>query len=180
MPHKKRQKHQREKQKEEISQEIEQEQESSKENISQQEECPLSQCEKERDTYKEKYLRALADYRNFEQRALNEKVETRLIAEMNILERILPFIDNLKRAEVFVKDPGLQMIKKEFERILEEIGVKEIELLNKEFDPMVAEVIEVVEGEKDDIITEVVLSAYGYKDKVLRHGQVKVSKTSQK
>jgi molecular chaperone GrpE len=142
------------------------------------EEDPLTRCQMERDDYKERYIRALADYRNFEQRAQNEKNEIRVRSEMLILEQLLPFLDNLKRAEVFIQDQGLQMIKKDLERVLEELGVKELELIGKPFDPAVAEVIEVVEGQKDNIITDVILSAYTYKDKVLRHGQVKVAKST--
>jgi molecular chaperone GrpE len=143
-----------------------------------QEQDPLSACQIERDAYKEKYVRALADYRNFEQRAQNEKNEIRIRSEMVILERLLPFLDNLKRAEVFIQDQGLQMIKKDLERVLDELGVKELELVGKPFDPAVAEVIEVIEGPEENVITDVILSAYTYKDKVLRHGQVKVSKSS--
>lgn len=137
---------------------------------------PVVSCNQEKEEYKEKYLRALADYRNYEQRVLSEKAEVRIRAEMDILERLLPFLDNIKRAEVFIKDQGLQMIKKEFEKALADIGVQEVELTGKEFDPAIAEVIEVVDGYKDNIITEVILSAYAYRDKMLRFGQVKVSK----
>lgn len=139
----------------------------------------LKECEKKCADYKDKYLRALADYRNVEQRAIVEKVEARISAEKDILKRMLPFLDNLKRAEIFIKDEGLQMIKKDFERTLEEIGIQEVDLFEKPFDPAYAEVIEVVKGEEDNIVVEVVLNAYVYKDTILRHGQVKVSQKDQ-
>jgi molecular chaperone GrpE len=102
-----------------------------------------------------------------------------VISEIRLLKTFIPFLDNLKRAEVFIKDEGLKMIKTDFLRTIEEIGVTEIDMEGKEFDPNVAEVIEVVDVEdekKENIVTEVVLSAYKYRDKVLRHGQVKVGK----
>jgi molecular chaperone GrpE len=141
----------------------------------------LEQCENKCKECEQKYLRALADYKNFENRTIQEKAEVGVISEIRLLKTFIPFLDNLKRAEVFIKDEGLKMIKTDFLRTIEEIGVTEIDMEGKEFDPNVAEVIEVVDVEdekKENIVTEVVLSAYKYRDKVLRHGQVKVGKKS--
>jgi molecular chaperone GrpE (heat shock protein) len=53
-----------------------------------------------------------------------------------------------------------------------------VPLEGKEFDPHVAEAVDVVEGEKDNIVVEVLRKAYEFNGKLLRVGQVKVSKTT--
>lgn len=125
---------------------------------------------------KNKYLRALADYQNFEKRVREEKFAVGEEVTFQLLLRLVPFLDNLVQAEIFIKDKGLEMIRKQYYQGLEEMGLKEIPVLGKEFDPHVAEAIEMVEGEKDDIMVEVLRKGYQYHDKVLRPAQVKVSK----
>lgn len=126
--------------------------------------------------YKHKYLRALADYQNFEKRVNEQKEEQIKNTTKKIVLNMLPFLDNLEKAEVFLKDEGLEMIKKQFQQALEKEGLKEIDVLGKEFDPHLAEAIDVVEGDKDNIITEVARKGYMLGDKVIRVAQVKVSK----
>lgn len=125
---------------------------------------------------KNKYLRALADYQNFEKRVFEEKLATREEVTFQLLLRLIPFLDNLDQAEIFIKDKGLEMIRKQYYQGLEEMGIKEIPVLGKEFDPHIAEAIEMVDGEKDNIMVEVLRKGYQYHDKVLRPAQVRVSK----
>lgn len=136
----------------------------------------IKKIQEERDEFKNKYLRALADYHNFEKRINEEKNEILKNATKSVMLRILPFLDNLEQAEVFIKDGGLSMVKKQFLEVLEQEGLKEIEVLNKEFDPHVAEAIDVMKGEKDNIVIDVVRKGYEFKGNVLRPAQVKVSK----
>ncbi len=126
--------------------------------------------------FKNKYLRALADYQNYEKRVKEEKEELVRIANAGLILKLLPFLDNLEKAEIFIKDPGLKLIKDSFYKTLAEIGVKEIPVIGKEFDPHIAHAIGVVEGDKDNIVVEVMQKGYEYQGKVLRVAQVKVSK----
>lgn len=132
----------------------------------------------ERDDFKNKYLRALADYQNLDRRMRDERVEIRKSAEANVILELLPFLDVLNQAEVFIKDQGLKMVKDKFVSQLADMGVKTMDLMNKEYDPYTAEAIEVVEGEKDNIVVEIVRNGYMLYDKILRPAQVKVSKKS--
>lgn len=132
----------------------------------------------ERDDYKNKYLRALADYQNLDRRMRDERVEIRKAAEASVILDLLPFLDTLNQAEVFIKDPGLKMVKDTFIQQLASMGVKTIDVLNKEYDPYTAEAIEVVAGEQENIVVEVVRNGYMLFDKILRPAQVKVSKKS--
>ncbi len=132
----------------------------------------------ERDDFKNKYLRALADYQNLDRRMRDERVEIRKSAEANVILELLPFLDVLNQAEVFIKDQGLKMVKDKFVQQLADMGVKTMDLLNKEYDPYTAEAIEVVEGEKENMVVEIVRNGYMLYDKILRPAQVKVSKKS--
>ena len=131
---------------------------------------------KEVEDYKSKYLRALADYQNLEKRIVQEKDEIRKCANSILLLQLLPFLDHLEKAEVFIKDPGLKMIKDNFLNLLEKLGLKEIKILNQEFDPNLAEAVDIVNGKQDNLVVEVTQKGYLYQDRVLRVAQVKVSK----
>lgn len=126
--------------------------------------------------YKELYLRALADYKNLEKRAYNERdaVKTRLLVEL--MRKMIPFLDNIEQAIIFNDDPGLQMIKKSFTDTLKSLGLQELDLLHQKFDPNTAEVIAVEEGESDDVIVAVIDKAYTLNGFLVRPAKVKVSK----
>ena len=124
--------------------------------------------------YKDRYMRALADYKNLQRKSDEERKLIFTIATASVLEQIIPTVDLLYKAEVFIKDPGMQMVKDQLVHVLEEFGLKEIELVGKEYDPHTAEVVGTVDGEKENIVVEVVRRGYMFADKVIRVGQVKV------
>lgn len=126
--------------------------------------------------YKEQYVRALADYKNLQRQIQEERKLIFTLATANVLEQLLPTLDMLYKAEIFVKDPGMQMVKDQLLRVLEEFGLKEIDLAGKEYDPHTAEVVGTVEAEQDNVVVEVVRRGYALEDKVIRVGQVKVGK----
>ena len=138
----------------------------------------LTQCKDECEQIKKQYLRALADYKNLEHRVEQERYRMRDAIKRELVERLLSILDNLDQAEVFNKDPGLQIVNKSFRQYLDEFGVSEIELLGTDFDPSKAEVVEAIEGKQDNIIIEVLQKAYKLNGTVIRHGKVKVSKKS--
>lgn len=131
---------------------------------------------KQAETYKQSYLRALADYQNFEKRAEKEKEEILKNAAKRVILKVLPVLDTIEQAEVFVKDEGLKNVKKQLVDVFEEEGLEEIEVLGKEFDPHLAEAIEVTDGKKDNVVAEVVRKGYVLNGKVIRPAQVKVTK----
>jgi len=136
----------------------------------------IESLKKQAEEYKNKYLRALADYQNFEKRVREEREEVVKSTNRNLILKLLPFLDNLEKAEVFIKDQGLKLSKDQMEKALEELGLEELEVINKEYDPYTAEVIEIVKGDKDNIVVEVIRRGYKLGDKILRVAQVKVSK----
>lgn len=132
--------------------------------------------EDERDEYKNKLLRALADYHNLEKRVSEERQELGRRAVQSFILRVLPFLDNLEQAEVFVKDKGLELVKNSFMDLLEKEGLTKIDVLNKEYDVHSAEAVDLVEGEKDNMVVEVVRNGYMFNGQIVRPAQVKVSK----
>jgi len=140
----------------------------------------IERLQKEVSDYKTKFLRALADYQNLEKRALNEKAALIQSANKEFILKLLFFLDNLNRAELFVKDENLKMIKQSFEKILENEGLKEIKVLNKPYDPYTSEVVDIVEGEKDNEVVEVLRKGYTFFGQLLRPAQVKVVKKIEK
>ena len=131
---------------------------------------------KQVEEYRNKYLRALADYQNLEKRVVEEKELIIKSANRNLILKLLPFLDALDKAEVFIKDQGLKIVKENLIKVLKEIGVEEIDVLNKPFDPMTSEAIDIVASDKDNIVVEVLRKGYKFQDKILRVAQVKVGK----
>jgi len=136
----------------------------------------LEKTKKEVEEYKNKYLRALADYQNLEKRITDQKNNQKKSIIQELIVKLLPLLDNMEKAEIFSKDEGLVLAKNQFIKVIRDFGIKEIDVLGKEFDPQLAEVIDVVKGEKNNLVTEVLRKGYFYEDRILRVAQVKVSK----
>ena len=129
-----------------------------------------------KDVYKDKYLRALADYQNYQRRVEEEMKKISFKAKKELIIKLLPFLDGLEKAESFVKDDGLQAVKRNFEKIISDEGLREVDVLGKEFSPYSAEAIATVAGEKDNLVVEVLRKGYSWHGEVIRPAQVKVSK----
>jgi len=136
----------------------------------------IEELKKQVEEYKNKYLRALADYQNLEKRVLKEKEQMKEELSKNLILKILAILDDIEKAEIFIKDQGLRMIKDKFIQMLKNEGVEEVEIKDNQFDPNIAEAIDVVEGKEDNKIVEVVRKGYQYNGKIIRVAQVKVSK----
>ena len=139
----------------------------------------LDKARKETNDFKNKYLRALADYQNFEKRVREEQETVRVKGKQEIFIQLLSILDSLEKAEVFIKDVGLKQVKDSFCQLLRDEQIEEINLLEKEFDPRLAEVVDVVVGERNNIVVEVLRKGYRFGGKILRVAQVKVSKKSE-
>jgi molecular chaperone GrpE len=135
------------------------------------------ELQKQIDELKNKYLRALADYQNLERRTAEDRDQTRIRASEFIIQRLLPVVDTFKRASEHLKDTGLDLAFKELAAVLDEQGVKRIDVVGKPFNPHEMECVEVVVGE-DGIVIEEALPGYRIRDHVLRVAQVKVGKKS--
>lgn len=121
----------------------------------------------------ENLKRALADYQNLERRVVSERSELVKYANQELLNTLLPSFDNLYLAEKYIQDEGIKLTMQKLTENLEEVGVKRIEVENKEFNPNTMECVEVVDGEEDMVVSEL-RPGYMLFDKVIRPAAVKV------
>ncbi len=119
--------------------------------------------------------RALADYQNLEKRIVVEKSVWVKIANKDLLLKLLPGLDNLVLAERHTKDEGVKLSIKHFIDALEEVGVRKIETLGKDFNPNFMEAVSTTEGEEGKVIEEV-RQGYTLFDIILRPAQVVVGR----
>ena len=107
----------------------------------------------------------------------NSDIILEMLSIVDDLERAIKLDDNILDDEVSKFLSGIKIIYSRLISILEKYEVKEIDALNKEFDPTYHQAVltEKVEGVKPNIVVEVLKKGYMYKDKVIRHTMVKVS-----
>lgn len=124
------------------------------------------------------WKRALADYKNLERRTAEEKEDFAHFANIILIQRLLPIVDNLELLEKHIQDTGLKMIVKEFRQVLEDNGVAAVESDGKQFDSENMDCVETAQcEEKDhDKVVETLARGYRFKDKILRPAKVRVGK----
>lgn len=126
--------------------------------------------------WKEKYLRALADYQNLDKRIHQELIVCRKRVTKDLLVKFLDILDDIEQGAVFIKDKGLQLVKDKFIKLLTSEGVSEIDMIGKTYDPYTAECVEVIKGEKDSVVVDVLRKGYMLNREVIRPARVKVEK----
>ena len=126
--------------------------------------------------------RSMAEFDNFRKRTEKEKSSMYIIGAKEIIEKILPVVDNFERglAQAPENDPfaeGMEKIYKQLTRTLEGLGVEPIEAVGKEFNPDVHNAVMHVEDEsvEDNMVVEELQKGYTYKGFVVRHSMVKVA-----
>lgn len=143
----------------------------------------LEAAKKEVEQYKEKYLRAVAEFDNYRKRTLKEKAELLLNGSEKAVCAFLPILDDFERAiadkteDVNAIKEGMQIIFNKFNKTLESLGVKKIETEGKDFDVDFHEAVAMVPGMGDDKkgkVIDCVQTGYQLNDKVIRHAKVAV------
>lgn len=132
----------------------------------------------ELESYKSKYLRALADYQNLEKQTAVWRDDFTQYASAKVITQMLEILDDLEKAQENLKDEGLKIITNKLQIILSNEGVEVLDLEDKEYDPSLAEVVNVEPGEKDNIVVKVLQKGYKIKDRVVRPAKVVVSKNN--
>lgn len=133
----------------------------------------------------DKLTRQMAEFDNYRKRTEKEKTAMYEIGAKEVVEKILPVVDNFERGLTAVPDEqkedsfvaGMEMIYKQIMTTLEEIGVKPIEAVGKEFNPDFHNAVMHVEDEElgENIVAEEFQKGYMYKESVVRHSMVKVA-----
>ena len=129
--------------------------------------------------------RQMAEFDNFRKRTEKEKSAMFEIGAKDIIERILPVIDNFERGLASIPEDakgsafanGMEMIYKQLLKNLEDAGVKPIEALGQPFDPNFHNAVMHIEDEKfgENIISQELQKGYMYRDSVVRHSMVQVA-----
>lgn len=133
----------------------------------------------------DRLTRQMAEFDNFRKRTDKEKSQMYEVGAKDIIEKILPVVDNFERGLDAVKeeekdDPFVQGMEKVYKHLmttLEEIEVKPIEAVGKEFDPNLHNAVMHVEDENfgENIVAEEFQKGYTYRDSIVRHSMVKVA-----
>ena len=152
---------------------------------SSEEKSPLEEAQQQIEELKDKYLRSVAEFDNYRKRTLKEKAELILNGSEKAIAAVLPILDDMERAiangekteDLNVLREGMSLIYTKFQKVLESIGVKEIETADADFDTDVHEAIAMVPGMGDDKkgkVLDCVQKGYKLNDKVIRHAKVAV------
>ena len=133
----------------------------------------------------DKLTRQMAEFDNFRKRTEKEKSQMYEVGAKDIIEKILPVVDNFERGLDAVKeedkeDPFVQGMEKVYKHLvttLEGIEVKPIEAVGQPFDPDFHNAVMHVEDENfgENIVVEEFQKGYTYRDSVVRHSMVKVA-----
>ena len=126
--------------------------------------------------------RSMAEFDNFRKRTEKEKSSMYVIGAKEIIENMLPVVDNFERGLAQAQEgdafaDGMKMIYKQLMTTLEGLGVEAIEAVGKEFDPDFHNAVMHVEDEEagDNMVVEELQKGYTYKGFVVRHSMVKVA-----
>lgn len=129
--------------------------------------------------------RQLAEFENFRNRTEKEKQAMFETGARSVIEKMLPVVDNFERGLATVpeenrEDPfvdGMNRVYKQLLTELENIGVKPIEAVGKEFDPALHNAVMQVESEEYEsgVVAQELQKGYTYRDTVVRHSMVAVT-----
>ncbi len=147
---------------------------------------PLELALAEAAKFKDLYVRSLADLDNFRRRAARDKEDTRRTAAANLLEDLLPALDNMRlglqsalqaHPEAKAVIDGIKLVSDQLRSVLTQHGLKEIAPMGQAFDPKFHESVaqqpsaEVAEGQ----VLQVLRPGYLLNDRLLRAASVVVS-----
>ncbi len=133
----------------------------------------------------DRVTRQMAEFDNFRKRTEKEKSAMYEIGAKDIIEKLLPIVDNFERGfttvseedkeDAFVK--GMEMVYKQILTMFEAVGVKPIEAVGTEFNPDLHNAVMHVEDEEvgENIVVEEFQKGYTYRDSVVRYSMVKVA-----
>lgn len=129
--------------------------------------------------------RQMAEFDNFRKRTEKEKSHMYEVGAKDVIEKILPVVDNFERGLASVPEEekgnpvieGMDKIYKQLMTTLTDLGVKPIEAMGQEFDPNFHNAVMHVEDEElgENIVVEEFQKGYTYRDTVIRHSMVKVA-----
>lgn len=133
--------------------------------------------------YEDLIKRVQADFENYKKRVERDKLEFVKLANQNLIRQLLKVLDDFKVAmkNKDKKDDFIASVTMTFEelnKILADAGLKEIECVGKDFDPLKHEAVMIVNG-VDNKVVEEYQKGYLLNDCLIRASKVKVSKSTE-
>ena len=129
--------------------------------------------------------RNMAEFDNFRKRTEEEKSAMYEIGAKDVISKILPVVDNFERGLAAIPEEmkgtpvedGMEKIYKQLMKTLEDMGVKPIEAVGKEFDPNFHNAVMHTEDENlgENTVAAEFQKGYTYRDSVIRHSMVQVA-----
>jgi molecular chaperone GrpE len=150
----------------------------------------LKRVEGENQELRERMARRQADFENYRKRTERERAETYNRVVADIATKLLPVLDNLKRAldaeasvEASESDEfrhflsGVDLIFKQLNGVLEALGVKPITSIGEQFNPHIHEAVvtEPTDEYEPDTVVQEIVTGYRLGDKLIRPAMVKVA-----
>ncbi|KAL3737388.1 hypothetical protein ACJRO7_026195 [Eucalyptus globulus] len=146
----------------------------------------VSTLSEEMTSGKENYIRLQADFDNYRKRSEKERLTISSNAQRELIESLLPMVDNFERAKQQIKpetdeekkiDASYQGIYKQFVEVMRSLHVSAIASLGKPFDPLQHEAIGREESQefREGIVIQEIRRGFRLGDRVLRPAKVKVS-----
>ncbi|SEW41336.1 nucleotide exchange factor GrpE [[Clostridium] fimetarium] len=133
----------------------------------------------------DKNRRQMAEFDNFRKRTEKEKSVMYEIGAKDIIEKILPIVDNFERGFDAISDEeksspfteGIEKVFKQLTKALEDAGVKTIEAVGQPFDPNFHNAVMHIEDEElgENVVADEFQKGYIYRESVVRHSMVKVA-----
>ncbi|CAM8968104.1 hypothetical protein QQ045_004014 [Rhodiola kirilowii] len=149
-------------------------------------EAVVASLSQELSTERDRILRISADFENFRRRTERERISLVENAQGEVVESLLPVLDNFERAKAQLKvetegeekiNNSYQSIYKQFIEILNTLRVVPVETTGTAFDPLLHEAI--MQEDSDEFEQGVILQEFrkGFQlgDRLLRPSMVKVS-----
>ena len=142
----------------------------------------LDTLRSELENSKDLLLRTAAEFDNYKKRTERERAMTAEYAKASVIKMLLPVFDNVDRAEASDKDSaeyakGIEMIVKQLNDVVANLGITETGAVGDTFDPNVHEAVMHIEDENvgENTIVEVFQKGYRLGDTVIRAAMVKVA-----
>lgn len=145
----------------------------------------ISSLKKQLEELDIKWRRSVADYHNFKKQQERDKQEWIAFSNSALLKELLPRFDEFDQAISHAPEEikttkwyeGLLLIRKNFEKTFEAIGVEEIQAKGEQFTPHRHEAVSQEQSDEHESGTVIAVLQKGYllKDKVIRPAMVKVA-----
>jgi len=147
---------------------------------------PLEELRREKDSLQDRLLRTAAEFDNYRKRVERERRDLADYMKADILAELLPIVDNFERAlqapssDIDSLRKGVELIHKQMHDFLRKRGVTPIEALGADFDPNFHQAVihETSPSHREGEVIEELQRGYMLGDKLLRPAMVKVAKAA--